>query len=150
MSDTIGEAARARFRTDFNCAQSVLVSVLEAKGLLFGHAPSVAVGFGGGIGHEGLVCGAVTGAVMALGIIQSQRITDNKRLKEETYDLVQEFMTRFRKDFGSIICNDLTGIDIKDEKQLNSPSAVGIFETVCMNVVGRAADIVSEMSEKLD
>ncbi len=150
MSEEISKAARNLFATDLNCAQSVLVTVAKAKGSMFDQAASVTAGFGGGIAHEGLVCGAVTGAVMALGLLKSRQITDNTKLKEETNAIAQTFMTRFRSEFGSIICNDLTGIDIRDKKQVSAADSAGIFKNVCMKVVGRAAEIVAELTTSID
>lgn len=51
----------------YNCAQSVLIPFAEKAGLDPELAYGLAAGFGAGM-HTGRVCGAATGAIMALGL----------------------------------------------------------------------------------
>ena len=53
----------------YTCAESVLRAVSEEYGIEINH-PHVAMGFGGGMGFMGEVCGAMTGAVMAIGLVK--------------------------------------------------------------------------------
>ncbi len=57
----------------FNCCESTLQGLGDYLGVKSDLIPSIATGFGGGIGHTGGVCGAITGAVMALGIKYGRR-----------------------------------------------------------------------------
>ena len=61
------ETAVATFKGGFNCSQAVLSVFCEELGLDKETAARIAGGFGGGIGHLGETCGAVTGAIMAMG-----------------------------------------------------------------------------------
>ena len=69
MSTYLEEAKRLRAITEihYNCAQSVLLPFVKAKGLPEKEFYDLAVHFGGGM-KMGSVCGAVTGALMALGL----------------------------------------------------------------------------------
>jgi C_GCAxxG_C_C family probable redox protein len=69
-------------------------------------ARKISCGFGGGMRH-GEVCGAVTGAIMILGLKYGQYNTDDKKSKEITYQYVKEFNKRFMDINGTIICRDL-------------------------------------------
>jgi C_GCAxxG_C_C family probable redox protein len=68
------EIAVARFRQDFNCAQSVLVAFAPQLGMDESQALKLASPFGGGVVRRGQICGAVTGALMVLGLAQGRRI----------------------------------------------------------------------------
>lgn len=52
----------------FNCAQAVLIPFAEEQGLPAGQAAAIAAHFGSGM-RMGGTCGAVTGGLMALGIL---------------------------------------------------------------------------------
>ena len=51
------------------CSESVLLAVSQEFGIESEIIPKIASCFAGGIGNSGSVCGAVTGAVMAIGLI---------------------------------------------------------------------------------
>ena len=61
------QLAIEKFSNGFNCSQAVLSVFAEDLALSEETAVSIASGFGGGA-RNGQLCGAVTGAVMALGL----------------------------------------------------------------------------------
>jgi C_GCAxxG_C_C family probable redox protein len=67
-----------------------------------------ATGLGGGIGHEGDTCGALTGGVLSLGLYH--RDNDCNRLWPDCIEYYRRFNTRF----GSSKCRDITGIKFKE------------------------------------
>lgn len=73
------------FSSGFNCAGAVLTVLCERMGKLgrsCGRAvPPVATGFGGGIGRSGGACGALSGAVMAVGLLVWHRRADDLERK---------------------------------------------------------------------
>ena len=75
MKDATKIAARAEglFATGYNCAESTVTALVEGQGEQCSCLPGLATGLGGGIGHTGHVCGALTGAAMALGLASSRR-----------------------------------------------------------------------------
>ena len=115
MTDDAVKKSMKYFGTDYNCSQSVMKSVLESKGLDFDEIFQLAAGFGGGVGLQGHICGAVSGAVAALGVINGTKISDVRKHKQATYQSVEKFMQLFKKKHGSIICDDLTGIEMADK-----------------------------------
>ena len=68
QKNLICEKAVKSFLEDYNCAQSVLLTMFEYWNGENELIPKIATAFGGGIGRCGSVCGALTGGVMALGI----------------------------------------------------------------------------------
>jgi C_GCAxxG_C_C family probable redox protein len=110
------EDARATFRKGFNCSQAVLSSFGEEFGLDPVMAYRVGAAFGGGMGHMGETCGAVTGAFMVIGLKYGLTAADGSQSHWEAFSAVQDFTEQFKSRHGSIVCRDLLGIDISDRK----------------------------------
>jgi len=79
------------FKPGLNCAQSVLTAFSDDFDVEPAAAARIAAGFGGGIGHLQKTCGAVTGAVMVLGL-RCYDANDSSASKTLTYDKVREFI----------------------------------------------------------
>ena len=105
--------------------------------------PRIASCFGGGMGNTGSVCGAVVGAVMAIGL---------KKERDKTMEgwfslseLVQKFRRRFEEEMGTINCRELTGADLTTdegrEQYMNSDKS----QTVCFTAVGVAYRLVVDL-----
>lgn len=137
--------ARELFLSNDNCAQAVFTSVLDEKGLYFDQAPITAAGFGGGISRRGEMCGALTGAVMAIGILQGQKYTEPGEHKKYTYESVGELIEKFKAIHGSPICNDLVGFDVSDPDARNKGNEEGVFKNICPKFVEDAVNIVLKM-----
>lgn len=87
---------RAVEEPHYNCAQAVLIPFAESAGMTAPQAYAVAQGFGGGM-RMGSVCGALTGAYMALGVLG---LASDDNLSEVT-DRMRENHT------GMTLCADL-------------------------------------------
>lgn len=79
-----------------------------------GIIPHIAYGFAGGIGNTGSVCGAVIGAVMAIGLKLERGDTVEEALR--ALKVVREFRRRFETETETISCRELTGADLSTEK----------------------------------
>ncbi len=148
MTDDTVKQAMTYFSTDYNCSQSVMKSILEAKGLDFDEIFHLAAGFGGGVGLQGHICGAVSGAVAAIGVINGTKFDDAKQHKEATYGSVAKFMHKFKQKNGSIICDDLTGIEMADITAHDRAIEDGTFEKVCPGYVKDAVRIVLNLTKE--
>jgi C_GCAxxG_C_C family probable redox protein len=142
------EAAVANFLEGYNCAQSVLASCGQPLGLPRETAMQVAQAFGGGLGRTGNVCGAVTGALMAIGLSFPANAAKDKATKDAACQLTREFMARFRARHGAINCRDLLGFDLSTSADHQKAVEAGVFKTVCPGLVGSAAQIVEELLAK--
>jgi len=148
MIDDAVKLSMKYFSTDYNCAQSVMKSVLEIKGMDFNEIFNLAAGFGGGVGLQGHICGAVSGAVAALGVINGKRGGDVKKHKTMTYESTEEFIRRFQEKNGSIICDKLTGIQMADKAQHDKAMQDGTFEKVCPGYVKDVVKIVLDLTKE--
>jgi C_GCAxxG_C_C family probable redox protein len=139
---TPAQIAVGLFGSNFNCAQSVFAAFAPQLGLQRSQALKLASPFGGGVARRGQVCGAVTGALMVLGLVQGADTSDGK---EEAYRLGEEFLQRFESKQGSILCRDLLGCDIGTPEGRQKAQAKDVFNSLCPILVGNAAEIVQAM-----
>ena len=93
----------------YNCAQSVLLSYAEDYGLDKNQALQTAVGFGGGMGRLQDVCGAISGAIIVLGLSSDFREEDGRPKINEVYAKVYGLIKEFTAEYGTIKCRDLLG-----------------------------------------
>jgi C_GCAxxG_C_C family probable redox protein len=138
------DLARARFDAGFSCSQSVFAAFAPDLGLDADAALRVAAAFGGGMGRTGGTCGAVTGALMALGLKYGSAVAD-KAAKEQTYAHVREFMARFEARHDATTCAQLLGVSIATPEGQAAAREANLFKTVCPGLVESAAAILEEM-----
>ncbi len=105
--------------------------------------PRIAFGFAGGIGNTGSVCGAVAGAVMAIGLKTEKGETMDEAIR--ALGVVQEFRRRFEAKMGHITCRELTGADLTTEEGLNRYMSSDTPQTVCFPAVGSAYQLVVDL-----
>lgn len=137
--------ATALFAEGFNCSQAVFSAFAPSLGVNADTALKIASGFGDGIATLGEACGAVTGAVMVLGLKYGYISTENKEWKRQTYDLVKEFTKKFKDRNGSILCRQLLCFDGEMPEELKLAAQMNCHHTACPKFVRDAAEIVSEM-----
>ncbi|MGD9118277.1 MAG: C-GCAxxG-C-C family protein [Dehalococcoidia bacterium] len=137
MSDV--ERAVDCFEEGFNCCQAVLSSYGPRFGLDRESALKIASGFGGGVGHLGESCGAVTGALMVIGL------KGDASAPEATYRLVDRFLDKFKARQGSIFCRQLLGYDISTPQGLQAIKDRGLFDNLCPNFVRASAEILEDI-----
>ena len=95
------------FLKGYNCAQAVMVAFSDVTGIDPIMSAKLASSFGGGMGRMREVCGAVSGMVMAAGVLYGYDAVDDDVTKAAHYALVQELAGKFREQVGSIICRDI-------------------------------------------
>ncbi len=135
--------AVTHFETGKNCAQSVLLSYAAELGLSQDQAFSLTAGLGGGIARNGSVCGAVSGAVLVLGLIYGQPGDDPDGAKEKTAAKVNQFIEEFTKSQGSINCKDLIdGIDLKTPEGRQEWADRQFHESACVPAIQTAVSLI--------
>jgi len=137
--------ARKRFERGFSCAPAVLSAYCEQLGLQEALALKIACGFGGGIGRTGRTCGAVTGAIMAIGLKYGQADLADEEARQKTHELAAEFIKRFTALHGSIECRELIGYDLSDPEQLELARASQDRHNTCERLVYGSAQILEDV-----
>lgn len=108
-------------------------------------ALKVAGAFGGGMGRLGESCGAVTGALMVIGLKHGKIKDDDDAARERTYELVHEFTTRFRARNESILCRELLGHDLATPEGMEAVADKQLFTVLCPRFVRQAAEILEQI-----
>ena len=139
------DQAVSDFNSGFNCAQAVFAAFAPEFGMDREKALQVAAAFGGGMARQGLTCGAVTGALMVLGLRHGMEMEGKNEAKEVTYDRTLRFMEEFRKRHGSIGCSGVLGCDISTPDGMKEATHKGLFKTVCPRAVRDAVEILEGM-----
>jgi C_GCAxxG_C_C family probable redox protein len=111
---SVEDEVRVAFDSGLNCAESLFLvlskhSKLEKDGVRF--IPRIATGFGGGVARNGDMCGALSGAVMAICLALGRDGPDQSR--DQCYAAVDQCYNDFVKTFGSCKCRELTHVDFK-------------------------------------
>lgn len=139
------DEAVAIFQGGCNCSQAVLSAFAGDLGLDRDTALKIASGFGGGIGHTSQTCGAVTGAVMVIGL-KNKLLPDKIYMSnQQAYDIISQLIQEFEKRNGSVICRDLIGLDFNDEEAYRDARKKGIFYSTCSKFVSDAVRIIEDI-----
>ena len=136
------EKAADYFSQDYNCAKSVLLAMQEYYGIRRNRLiPKIATAFGGGIGRRGSLCGALTGATMAIGLRHG---TDKTVLveKEKAYEIALKFYDQFAKECGSPFCKELIGYDLTIPEELERMRKSNVRDQKCRHFVKTAVEIL--------
>ena len=131
------EEAVQLFENGYVCSQAVFAAFSEDYGLSKEQALKIGVCFGSGM-RKGEVCGACTGALMALGL----KYGDDKAKSNEG---CEKFLDEFKKQNGSIICRDLLECDIRTPEGVQFARDNGLFKEFCPKMVESAAKIVDKI-----
>ncbi|HSV26256.1 MAG TPA: C-GCAxxG-C-C family protein [Sedimentisphaerales bacterium] len=139
------EKALGIFSEGANCAQAVLASFTDETHIDRADSMKIAASFGGGI-KQALACGAVTGALMVLGMRYG--CTDHTNMKEKARitAITRDFQARFVAKHGSLSCKDLLGVNISTKQGHDEAAARGLFKSECTRFVASAVEILEEMA----
>lgn len=128
-----------------NCSQAVAVAFAGAVGLDETAAMNAGRGFGAGIAAHGLTCGAVTGAIMTLGVRAAKLTRDEKEAKAKACELGHRFTGRFKARHRTIECKELIGLDLSTEAGRKLNADMQVTRRLCPEFVRTAAEIVDEL-----
>ncbi|UCF79674.1 MAG: C_GCAxxG_C_C family protein [Candidatus Eiseniibacteriota bacterium] len=141
----LSDRAVSLFNSGLNCAESLLLSTAESLHRCCPFIPAVATGFGAGFGRRGSVCGALTGGIMAVGLAYGRSKPSDDR--DRPYGYARELYDRFQKEFGSVLCRELTDCDLTTPEGREKFDKQKIHQEKCVNYVSRCAEMVAEMVE---
>ena len=140
------ESALEYFRNKFNCSQAVFTVFGKDYGLSEDDCLKISCAFGGGMGRQQHTCGAVTGALLALGMKYGKALNDPEEKKMLTYSKTQEFFRRFYELNGSVNCKVLLdGLNMNDPEDHKIIMERKLFDIKCEKYVVDAVEIVGTL-----
>jgi len=124
-----GERAAELFKRGWNCAESVFLAIHEQ---VDDSQPPVnlVTALGGGFGSR-KTCGALTGAVVALGLVYGRKQI-NPEAKKLAYAKARELYLAFRQRFHFTDCWELTNGEANEDerKRMCTPLVAEITDMV--------------------
>ena len=135
------KAKRLMNERKVHCAQAVFVTFVEQLGLGDLDVESsmkIASAFSGGIAHTGNVCGALNGALMALGLKYGG--ADSTKVNE----VATKFLDEFKSLHGTTICRELIDHDLITEEDVQRAFKTGAFDK-CPQFVEDASIILERI-----
>lgn len=139
------EEALSLMREYGSCCTGVLGAYASELGMEKNLAAGLGRGMAGGIGSLGNVCGAVSGAVLAIGL----KTTNENNIHDmeagyKTMETVREFVARFEQQHSSIMCRELIGHDISTREKSEAAMKENAFAN-CPKFVESAVTILDDI-----
>lgn len=134
------------FCDGYNCAQAVLGAFAEDVGLTASQAFKISSPFGGGVGRQREICGAVSGMLMAYGLLYGYDTAETGDKKKALYEQTRALCDQFADINGSIICREI----LKKPEIGGAPEARTeqyYKERPCVRCVRTAAEMLEENIE---
>jgi len=141
------EQTVACFKEGFNCTQAVLSTYGPQFGLDRENAVKIAKAFGSGMGMGG-TCGAVTGALMVIGLKHARLKGRSLFSKDRTEEIAREFVARFKARNETTECRELLGCDLGTPEGIKTAKKEKHFKKHCPKFVQDAAEILEEILEE--
>lgn len=132
------------YRGECSCAQSILATYGQQYGLDRETALRLAAAFGTGMGGRGQ-CGAVTGAMMVLGLHFGRPTEDDQNGEIRAHEAADFFIEQFTARNGSIGCSDLLGYNPETGEGMMEIMEQNLITTRCPKFVHDAAEILELM-----
>lgn len=115
MTEQVVERSGELHKAGRSCAESVLMAIAESRGVSCGWIPAIATGFCSGLCRTAGPCGALTGAVLAVGLALGRKTTPDESV-EPCYRAVRRVRDGFLHAFESDNCEALTGCHLGTEE----------------------------------
>lgn len=136
MENLLSDKAMMNMKNGYNCAQTVLLAFCKELGLDEERAARLAQPLGAGMGRSGEVCGALSGALMVLGLKYGSADPADKATKEANYARAKAFLAEFAKTHeGAVRCSDLLPCDIRFPEELEKFKAMDGGRVYCAKFV---------------
>ena len=123
------------FNNGWYCAESVLMAVAEYQAITCEYIPKMATGFCSGLSRSGGICGALSGAVLAISLVLGR--DEASESVEQCYGATKELMNGFVEAFGAETCQALTSCHLGTEEGQARFRAENMHER-CLGFVGEA------------
>lgn len=120
--------AEALHSQGYSCSQAVLAAFDDVTGVDRATLLRLSAGLGGGMADLREVCGAVSGAIIALDLIYAEGAPSKQARAHRDYPRLREFAEAFRAINGSIVCRELLGVE---DAARTRPEGKSCHDMVC-------------------
>ena len=140
------EQAMRYVEDGFLCVEAVLKTLADMKGVDSEYIPGIASGMAAGVARTSQICGAVSGAILGLGLWfgRNEPVTSDRK----PYWYSRLFIDRWMETHNSTNCSMLLGIDLDVPAGYEKFNEENMWENKCQlyirEAVGLAYDILVE------
>ena len=138
------EEIKSLFLQQIDCSQVVADQFAEELQMDKDMLRKMSACFGGGM-QCGETCGAVTGALMVIGLKYGHYKEDDLDQKVIMMKKVAEFKEKFAEKYPSCLCRDLLGHDISKPGEFDKVLEENLMMDFCPGVVETAIEILKEL-----
>ena len=130
----------------FLCVESVLKALADLKGVESEYIPAISSGMAAGVARTSQICGAVSGAILGLGLWfgRSTPVTGDRK----PYWYSRLFLNRWMEAHPTSSCSELLGIDLDNPEGYKVFQSEDMWENKCKRYIrestGLAYDILVE------
>ena len=137
-------AAEERFAAGCNCAEAVVAAFADLLPFDGDTAMRMASPFGGGLGRQREVCGAVAGMCLVAGLLYGRADERDDAEKARVYAMTQALCDAFREKNGHVVCRELLGLAKGPSAPAPTPRTPDFYKKrPCPAYVGDAAEILA-------
>ena len=129
----------------FLCSEAVLLALSEAQNITSEIIPRIATGFGAGISRHGEVCGALSGAVMGLGLRFGRSQISETPQDSSPYQFGQTMVNLFASRFGNIRCRDILDLDISSDEGRRKYRELNLWDSKCRELIRIATELAYDL-----
>lgn len=127
----------------YMCSESIVMAFVEEFGLKPDIAARISSGFAGGMA-QGKTCGAVTGAIMVIGLKYGAGLIRDQYSKDMCFQITQEFSQCFLSRRKSLECTEIllmNNINPKDPEEMKNLRE----KRLCDKIIKDAAEILEDL-----
>jgi len=139
------EIAADNMRRGFNCAQSIVKAFSSELTVDEQAAVKMAAALGAGLGRNGYVCGALSGAALVIGAKYGNTDPADTAGREKAYAVANELLEKFQREHHTVLCRELISFNLKNPDELKRARDEGIFAVRCPVFVLSAGRILEEI-----
>ncbi len=121
------------------------MALSEAQNIINEIIPRIATGFGAGISRHGEVCGALSGAVMGLGLRFGRSQVSETPEDTSPYQFGQTMVKLFASRFGHIRCRDILNLDISSDEGVKKYRELNLWESKCRVLIRITTELAYDL-----
>ncbi len=131
------------FSNGYLCSEAVLMDIAKTHNINSPLIPNIATAFGRGLANGDSVCGALSGGILALSMMQGRQ--NAQESFELLYKNIAGLKESFGKEFGAHECSVLLGFSLNDTDAKEKFMEQNCKTCKCSNYISFTINHINEM-----
>jgi len=130
------------------CSEAVFKAIASAQGISSQFIPKIATGFAAGIGRSEEVCGAVSGAIMGLGLKYGRNSLEETPQGKRPYEYAAALIQEIKDRHGTATCAGVLGLNLMDPGDLETYNELDHWNTTCRELIKEATALAWDLLQR--